>query len=205
MLNNAQRKFVIDIYNLCNRIGVAYNNICPIAVTAQACIESNYGRSTLSKNYHNYFGLKCGKNWKGKKASFKTKEEYKHCVLTTIVAEFRAYDSMEDGVKGYYEFVDTKRYANLKGVTDPNVYVHNIKEDGYATSYSYVSNVLNVVQNITPIVNVYNKLHNLNTIAQEVIDGKWGNGENRKVLLTMYGYDYDLVQEKVNAILKDKE
>jgi flagellum-specific peptidoglycan hydrolase FlgJ len=202
MLNNAQRKFVIDIYNLCNSIGVAYNNICPIAVTAQACIESNYGRSTLSKNYHNYFGLKCGKNWKGKKASFKTKEEYKHGVLTTIVAEFRAYDSMEDGVKGYYEFVDTKRYANLKGVTNPTEYVRNIKEDGYATSYSYVSNVLNVVNQITPIV-MRNK--NLDEIAQEVIDGKWGNGENRKALLTMYGYDYDLVQEKVNAILKDKE
>ena len=61
MLTNAQKKFVTDIYNLCNRIGVAYDNLCPIAVTAQACIESNYGRSTLSKDHHNYFGLKCGK------------------------------------------------------------------------------------------------------------------------------------------------
>ena len=204
MLNNAQQKFVIDMYNQCKRIGVAYGNLCPIVVTAQACIESNYGRSTLSKNYHNYFGLKCGKNWKGKRATFKTNEEYVHGVLTPIVAEFRAYDNLEDGVKGYYEFVDTKRYANLKGVTDPSVYVHNIKDDGYATSYSYVSNVLNVVQNIAPIIGVYDKLHNIDDIAQQVIDGKWGNGEDRKALLTMYGYDYNLVQQKVNEILKNK-
>lgn len=202
MLTNAQQKFVIDIYNLCNSIGVAYNNLCPIAVTAQACIESNYGRSTLSKNYHNYFGLKCGKNWKGKKASFKTKEEYEHGVLTTIIAEFRAYDSMEDGVRGYYEFVDTKRYANLKGVTNPSEYLKNIKEDGYATSYSYVSNVLNVVNQITPICS---QGKDLDTIAQEVIDGKWGNGEDRKALLAMYGYSYQLVQSKVNELLKAKE
>ena len=199
MLSSAQQKFVKDIYNLCNSIGVAYGNVCPIAVTAQACIESNYGRSTLSKNYYNYFGLKCGKNWKGKRAKFKTKEEYVHGTLTTIVAEFRAYDSMYDGVKGYYEFVDTKRYANLKGVTSPTEYVHNIKEDGYATSYSYVSNVLNVVNQITPILAQDKALEEL---AQEVIDGKWGNGEERKKLLTSCGYDYSLVQAKVNEIVK---
>ena len=201
MLNNAQQKFVIDIYNLCSRIGVAYNNLCPIAVTAQACIESNYGRSTLSKNYHNYFGLKCGKNWKGKRVSFKTSEEYTQGVHTVITADFRAYDSMEDGVKGYYEFVDTKRYANLKGITNPVEYVHLIKEDGYATSYSYVSNVLAVVNQIAGLCT---KDKELDVIAQEVIDGKWGNGETRKSLLIMCGYDYDIVQATVNKILKER-
>lgn len=199
MFNSAQQKFIIDIYNLCNRIGVAYNNICPIAVTAQACIESNYGRSKLSKDYHNYFGLKCGKNWQGKKVSFKTKEEYIQGKLTTITAEFRAYDSMEEGVKGYYEFVDTKRYANLKNISNPVTYIRNIKEDGYATSYAYVSNVLNVVNNIIPLV-ATNK--DIDTLAQEVIDGKWGNGEERKILLEKCGYDYSLVQARVNEILK---
>lgn len=194
-MNNAQQKFVIDMYNECKRIGVAYNNLCPIAVTAQGCIESNYGRSTLSSNYHNYFGLKCGKNWKGKRVKFKTKEEYIQGILTPIYAEFRAYDTFEEGVKGYYEFVDTKRYANLKGVTNPTIYIKNIKEDGYATSYSYVSNVLSVVNQITPIIINY-------IIALEVIDGKWGNGEERKKLLTQCGYDYAQIQAKVNQILK---
>lgn len=199
-MNNAQQKFVIDMYNSCKRIGVAYNNLCPIAVTAQACIESNYGRSTLSSQYHNYFGLKCGKNWNGKRVKFKTKEEYKQGVLTMIYAEFRAYDSFEDGVKGYYEFVNTKRYSNLKGVTSPTDYVMKIKEDGYATSYSYVSNVLSVVNKITPICTT----DIIEQLALEVIDGKWGNGEERKHLLESCGYSYELVQARVNQILKGR-
>ncbi len=39
-------------------------------------------------------------------------------------------------------------------------------------------------------------------IAKEVIDGKWGNGADRKRRLTEAGYDYDAVQAEVNRLLK---
>lgn len=42
-------------------------------------------------------------------------------------------------------------------------------------------------------------------LAQEVLDGKWGNGDERKEKLTAEGYDYDAVQDKVNAILSGKD
>ena len=38
-------------------------------------------------------------------------------------------------------------------------------------------------------------------IAQEVIAGLWGNGEERRQRLEAAGYDYAEVQEMVNAIL----
>lgn len=38
-------------------------------------------------------------------------------------------------------------------------------------------------------------------LAQEVIDGKWGNGQERYDRLTEAGYDYNKVQTKVNEIL----
>lgn len=38
-------------------------------------------------------------------------------------------------------------------------------------------------------------------IAQEVINGKWGNGMDRKDRLTAAGYDYSAVQEEVNTLL----
>lgn len=38
-------------------------------------------------------------------------------------------------------------------------------------------------------------------IAREVIVGKWGNGEERKNKLTQAGYDYNVVQNKVNELL----
>ena len=42
----------------------------------------------------------------------------------------------------------------------------------------------------------------IETIAAEVIQGDWGNGEERKERLEQAGYDYDVVQQKVNEILE---
>lgn len=44
-------------------------------------------------------------------------------------------------------------------------------------------------------------LKTINEIAKEVIDGKWGNGADRRAKLTAAGYDYNAVQGKVNEIL----
>ena len=41
-------------------------------------------------------------------------------------------------------------------------------------------------------------------IAKEVIDGKWGNGTDRKKRLEAAGYNYYAVQKEVNKILKNK-
>lgn len=39
-------------------------------------------------------------------------------------------------------------------------------------------------------------------LAREVINGKWGNGTDRKNRLTAAGYDYSAVQSRVNELLK---
>lgn len=45
-------------------------------------------------------------------------------------------------------------------------------------------------------------LKSIDTIAREVIEGKWGNGQNRKDRLTSAGYDYKVVQKRVNELLR---
>lgn len=42
------------------------------------------------------------------------------------------------------------------------------------------------------------------TIAEEVIAGKWGNGLRRRIRLTKAGYNYRIVQKKVNSLMKKK-
>ena len=42
-------------------------------------------------------------------------------------------------------------------------------------------------------------------LADEVIAGKWGNGEERKQRLTAAGYDYDAVQAIVNKLVQPQE
>lgn len=42
---------------------------------------------------------------------------------------------------------------------------------------------------------------NVDELALEMIDGKWGNGTDRKERLTATGYDYTAVQKRVNELL----
>ena len=47
-------------------------------------------------------------------------------------------------------------------------------------------------------------INDIDTVAQEVLDAKWGNGTERKSKLTKAGYNYDLVQARVNELIKLK-
>lgn len=42
----------------------------------------------------------------------------------------------------------------------------------------------------------------ITTIAQEVISGMWGNGAERRARLTEAGYNYSMVQARINELLK---
>lgn len=124
-----------------------YGLVAIDAIVAQACLESNYGASKLSSHYNNYWGMKCGSSYKGKSVNMKTQEEYEAGTKTTIKSNFRAYDSVEDGIKGYCEFITgMKRYKNLLGVTDSNQYIETIKADGWATDSAYISKVKSVLE-----------------------------------------------------------
>ena len=114
------------------------------AIIAQACIESGYNTSLLSIKYHNYFGMKCGSSWRGPSVNLATKEEY-NSQLVSIRDNFRCYPDMISGVKGYFDFISTSRYANLMGAATAQEYLELIKRDGYATSSSYVNTCMNVV------------------------------------------------------------
>lgn len=192
-------------------------------VIAQAIIESASNTSILGYKYFNYFGLKCGSAWKGASINLKTKEEYTVGVLTNIRDNFRVYFSMEAGVAGYYDFISTKRYSNLKTAETYVQYAERLKADGYATSSTYVNTLVNTVKKYDltkydsgePVVTQVNNTINANTnisantginsneeIAREVIDGKWGNGTDRRNRLTQAGYNYSEIQALVNKLLR---
>ena len=176
-------------------------------IIAQAILESAWGGSKLA-GYHNYFGLKAGKGYKGKTVDFKTKEE-KNGKMITIIDTFRAFDTLEDGVKGYFDFINTARYKSLKGITDPKKYLEAIKAAGYATASNYVASVYSVIEknNLTqydpgaiPAAQKNNKAVDdaFTTIAKDVIENvhKYGTGTVRKERI------YNMVQQKINSLLR---
>lgn len=190
-------------------------------IIAQAILESGWGGSTLASKYNNFFGLKCGGSWKGKSVNMATKEEYTVGTLTDIRANFRVFDSIEDGVKGYFEFINYSRYSNLKGVTNPEEYCRLIKADGYATSSTYVTNLMRVIRdnNLTRFDGTQENVEKENEdmvsgeivgtqltgaeiielLAKEVIKGRYGNGSERKQKL---GELYPIIQKRVNELCK---
>ena len=200
-----QQNFINSIYEALCKYAPTYNIKCYSAIIGQAILESGWGKSKLASIYHNYFGLKCGSNWEGKSVNMETFEEHNQGSLSQISDNFRVFGNLDSGVKGYLDFINTSRYSNLKNVTAPQEYLQNIKNDGYATSSTYVHDVMKIVKsyNLTSYDSKISK--SLEEIAKEVIAGKWGNGEVRKTNLTSAGYDYNSVQNEVNSILKNNE
>lgn len=187
----------------CKERGYKY----PSAIIAQAILESGWGNSLLASKYYNYFGLKCGTKWQGKSVNMSTNEEYTTGTLTNIRDNFRVFDNMKEGVKGYFDFIGYNRYANLKQATSSLNYLKLIKQDGYATSSKYVDNLYNVIlqnnlmewdnmKNNEPTNSTVGLEKAIDTIAEYVINGAFGNGETRKETI------YKMVQDRVNEKLK---
>lgn len=148
-MTNEQKLFIESIGNSAKKYALNYDIHCISVVIAQAILESGWGKSTLAKKYHNYFGLKCGSNWNGPSVNMNTKEEYKKGEYTDIKANFRVFSTLDNGVKGYFEFINKARYKNLKGVKDYKTYIKLIKQDGYATSSTYVQKLTRLVEQYT--------------------------------------------------------
>lgn len=171
-------------------------------VIAQACIESGYNTSLLSMKYHNYFGMKCGSSWKGPSVNMATKEEY-NSQLVNIRDNFRVYPDIISGVKGYFDFINTNRYANLRTAETAEEYLKRIKADGYATSSSYVNTCMNVVKRYD-LERFDQQTYKLITpeLILAVVDGEYGDGSIRRSKLIAQGYNYDDVRNKINDLDK---
>ena len=84
--------------------------------------------------------------------------------------------------------------------------VQSIKVDGKTVDVttSYIIDKIDS-HHIIEVVCEAVKKKTIDEIAKEVIAGKWGSGDTRKKKLTDAGYDYDLVQARVNEILSPKK
>lgn len=78
---------------------------------------------------------------------------------------------------------------------------YRLRAAGY--DYDAVQNKVNeLIENPAPKI-IY-ELKDNKTIAEEVLQAKWGNGADREKRLTAAGYDYDAIQEIVNQLVKER-
>ena len=153
-----QECFIEEFASYVNKHRKAYGIEVASAIIAQGILESDSG--TSDKVYikrpdgtiewrHNYLGLK----WRNKRIAVTneyftegTSEQNDDSTYDNIRSKFFKFNSMEECVIGYFQFINNANYANLKGVTDPYQYLVNIKADKYATSHDYVKNVYAVIE-----------------------------------------------------------
>lgn len=118
-------------------------------IIAQAVLESARGTSELAVNANNYFGLKYkpGRCPTATGIYYKVgSEQAKDGTYTSSTMRWCKFPDMDACVHGYFDFTNNSGYANLKGVTDPETYLKNIRADGYATSLNYVKNLMAVIE-----------------------------------------------------------
>ena len=115
----------------------------PSVVIAQGAIESDWGRSSLSANYHNYFGIKAGSSWTGPTVNMQTGEVF-NGQNVTISSNFRVYGSMEESLKDRINVLEKSYPAALAAIT-PQEEIQAIKNGGWATATNYVSALVSTI------------------------------------------------------------
>lgn len=110
---------------------------------AQGFIESNKGNSGLTTKANNLFGIKGSYN--GQSVVMKTTEYY-NGVKKTVDAAFRKYPSWGESVADHSSlFNRLARYKNLRGETDYVRACNNVQLDGYATSPTYATTLIETI------------------------------------------------------------
>ncbi len=113
----------------------------PASITmAQALLESNDGNSYLAVYGKNHFGIKCHRDWRGKKIYYD--DDAKHeC--------FRKYNNVEESYRDHSDFLMNKdRYAFLFRLdpTDYKGWAKGLKKAGYATNPHYAQMLIKIIE-----------------------------------------------------------
>lgn len=109
-------------------------------ILAQGLYESNAGRSPLSREANNHFGIKCHKDWTG--LTFTQDDETKNeC--------FRKYDSPEESFRDHSVYLSTQdRYKPLfrLDITNYKGWANGLKSCGYATNPQYSEHLIKNIE-----------------------------------------------------------
>ena len=138
------------------------------------CIAFN----TVIENAGYWAGVYANLNWY---TNYLNKDTIK-ARYTTWVAHYGISQDRYVGQYDMLQYSDTGKISGISGNVDMDIMyrdlINEIKESNTGTDRKTVEE-----------------------LAREVIAGKGGNGEERKIKLTNAGYDYSAVQAKVNEIL----
>lgn len=113
----------------------------PASITlAQGLLESRYGMSALATEANNHFGVKCHRDWDGKRY-YMDDDEANEC--------FRAYPDVAQSFRDHSDFLRYHdRYKSLFELKpdDYKGWAKGLKKAGYATDPGYASKLIKLIE-----------------------------------------------------------
>ncbi len=113
----------------------------PASITlAQGLLESAAGQSYLAKEGNNHFGIKCHRDWEGKRL-YRDDDAKNEC--------FRGYENAAASFRDHSEFLKYRsRYAFLfeESPTDYKAWAKGLKKAGYATDRKYPKRLIALIE-----------------------------------------------------------
>ncbi len=126
-------------------------DVAPQVLIAQAALETGWGQHVQKlpngQSSYNLFNIKADSRWNGD--SFKVKTlEYHDGIAQQENASFRSYSSYQESFRDYVEFIQNNpRYEKaLDTVADPEGYMQELQQAGYATDPKYADKVIDIYQ-----------------------------------------------------------
>ena len=129
-----------------SRIGLS-----PVALLAQAALETGWGRKMMKdgagNNGNNLFGIKAGRRWQGNTTQADSLE-YEQGRPVMRNSSFRSYNSFVQSMEDYVNLIgNDARYSKAKSVAhDPDAYFEALQQAGYATDPQYADKLKRVIR-----------------------------------------------------------
>ncbi|QYN56191.1 glycoside hydrolase family 73 protein [Lactobacillus panisapium] len=123
--------------------------LLPSITIAQACLESDYGQSSLSQKYNNLFGVK-GTN--PNTSAVLTTKEYVKGKWIVVKARFQIYDSYEASIRSHARLFqkgttwNKQQYKHVLTAKDYRKQAHALVQDGYATDPNYADKLIKLIE-----------------------------------------------------------
>ena len=120
-----------------------------VAPIAQACLESNFGQSELSKKYYNLFGVKGTDPNTSREL---TTSEFVNDHWETVTGRFQVYNSYEESIQAHTRlFVNgtswnKDQYQHVLAAKDYASQAQALETDGYATDPGYAKKLIDLIK-----------------------------------------------------------
>lgn len=124
------------------------HGVLPSITLAQGIIESAWGKSGLTVQGNNLFGIKADISWTGPVIEINT-QEFVNGQYITVVARWRVYDRWEDSILDHGKFLKENIRYEQAGVFNAKNYKEQAEallRAGYATDPNYSNKLCSMIE-----------------------------------------------------------